>query len=374
MKYSRNRVKKAGKELAENKNVSESMDILSFWRAKHASPLERAYKLIEKEVSNISSSSDKRFAPVIAKRLKRTNSILKKLTRTDLNTDLHTMNDIGGCRVILSSRKKVDKLCKVLEKKDIFKIRRDYITTPKKSGYRSIHLIGKFNAGDRDLPIELQVRTKTQHAWATALEIVDIFTRQSIKTNSGEKDWVDFFSHVSKLFEILEKNPLLLGESLENIAAQFALDMNNSDLEYSFFKTYEYIKNLNIINRFEAFSSSLNVTANHIEDKKIEGYVLIKITIMPKNISLEEAFFPIDKIEEATDKFIELEKETLSENDIIVALVSTNAIGGIEEAYPNYFADAEVFLSYLKIITFVYKHVNPGYIRLFNRFRFNIGR
>ena len=34
----------------------------------------------------------------------------------------------------------------------------------------------------------------------------------------------------------------------------------------------------------------------------------------------------------------------------MIALVATNAIGGVKEAYPNYFADSQLFLQYLGLI------------------------
>ena len=64
----------------------------------------------------------------------------------------------------------------------------DYIDNPKVDGYRGYHLIGAFpdKDGDRRL-IEIQVRTSIQHDWATALEIVDLFTGQALKSNQGKK-------------------------------------------------------------------------------------------------------------------------------------------------------------------------------------------
>jgi ppGpp synthetase/RelA/SpoT-type nucleotidyltranferase len=81
----------------------------------------------------------------MAKRLKRTPSIINKLKRLKGKLQLTTMNDIAGCRVILSNKKKVYKLKKLLLQKTDFKLRKDYIETPRESGYRSLHLIGKFS-------------------------------------------------------------------------------------------------------------------------------------------------------------------------------------------------------------------------------------
>lgn len=117
------------------------------------------------------------------------------------------MNDIAGCRVILPNLKEVNKLVGKLSKDKTFKKFRDYINTPRDSGYRSIHMIGKFLNPEYDkyMNVELQIRTNIQHSWATAVEIVDLFTKDSIKTNQGSKEWSEFFIKLSKLFFILRQ-------------------------------------------------------------------------------------------------------------------------------------------------------------------------
>ena len=50
------------------------------------------------------------------------------------------------------------------------------------------------------LRVEVQIRSKLQHFWATAIETVDFFTRQAIKSSEGHPDWVDFFKLVSSAF------------------------------------------------------------------------------------------------------------------------------------------------------------------------------
>ena len=83
------------------------MEILSYWRTSHASALEYAFDLLE----NITNKIDK-YA-LLAKRLKRTPSIVNKLKRfNSKGMQLSTMQDIGGCRIILSNLKNVDRLIK----------------------------------------------------------------------------------------------------------------------------------------------------------------------------------------------------------------------------------------------------------------------
>jgi len=92
---------------------------------------------------------------------------------------------------------------------------KDYIRDTKEDGYRSIHIIYRYNSdkeGKKDynkLLIEIQIRSKLQHLWATAIETVDFFTRQAIKHNEGEKEWKDFFKIVSSAFAKMEDCPII---------------------------------------------------------------------------------------------------------------------------------------------------------------------
>ena len=103
------------------------MEILSYWRTSHASALEYAFDLLE----NITNKIDK-YA-LLAKRLKRTPSIVNKLKRfNSKGMQLSTMQDIGGCRIILSNLKNVDRLIKTLKKERLFELRNDYIRNPQR--------------------------------------------------------------------------------------------------------------------------------------------------------------------------------------------------------------------------------------------------
>lgn len=53
---------------------------------------------------------------------------------------------------------------------------------PRESGYRGVHVVYEYGASKKEyhgLRIELQVRTQLQHAWATAVETMDLFSRSS---------------------------------------------------------------------------------------------------------------------------------------------------------------------------------------------------
>ncbi|WP_193220935.1 RelA/SpoT domain-containing protein [Aliarcobacter butzleri] len=341
------------------------MEILSYWRTSHASALEAAFDLLEEITNKIDKYA------VLAKRLKRTPSIINKLKRfNSKGMQLSTMQDIGGCRIILSNLKNVYKLIKILKKQKLFELRNDYIATPKDDGYKSIHLIGKFKNSDGEFrSIELQIRTKVQHSWATAVEIVDLFTNQSLKSNSGKTIWKDFFKHTSNQFTVLENNSYL-NSSKDRFIFKGYLEnfrkLNNSNLRYSSYKVYDSCKKLNIINNFQLFTNSLKITSEQLKNNTTNGYILIIVEIIEGNTyGISSVYYNEDEVVKANNDYLLEEKKSFKSNNI-VALVSTNAIGGVKEAYPNYFADSNDFIKYLQITNLAYEKLNPSFFKILN--------
>lgn len=365
MLFSKTRIRKAGEKLKTNEQDNESLEVLSYWRGTHALPLEIAYEYLK--VSAL--KTDKKS--LLAKRLKRTPSIISKLKRFDKEgMKLDRMNDIAGCRAILPTLKKVNQVNKRLIQQDYFKRHKDYIKEPKDSGYRGIHLIAKIKNGDKDFrPIELQLRTKIQHSWATAIEIVDLFANQSIKINAGGKNWSRFFKHTSEVFALLEENSyinLAEEQSVFNNFEKLYVTSHKNIKELSFFRSYKLGKKLKVLKRFDAFTSSLKVTAEQINKIPEAGYVLINIDeVDGKSFAIRSEFFPISNLELAIKEYLKSEKKTFLHENFITALVSTDSIAGIKEAYPNYFADSTSFIKYFNIVMTVYEKYNPAWYRMF---------
>jgi len=100
-KYSGKEVTRAGEVLIKE-NIAETdhaayeqaMEVLSYWRACYEAPLTQAVKILAETAKKYDDKA------VIAKRLKRTPSIVNKLRRFKGMT-LRSMQDIGGCRAIV---------------------------------------------------------------------------------------------------------------------------------------------------------------------------------------------------------------------------------------------------------------------------------
>lgn len=109
-------------------------------------------------------------------RLKSYESTCKKLKKKGLDKNFSTavtnINDLIGVRAICSYVDDIYKVAKILEKQKDIRIlkKKDYIDSPKKSGYQSLHLIIEipiaFQDGTQWMKVELQLRTAAMDYWA----------------------------------------------------------------------------------------------------------------------------------------------------------------------------------------------------------------
>jgi hypothetical protein len=237
---------------------------------------------------------------------------------------------------------------------------------PKEDGYRGIHLIGDFSGrGEQKRSIEIQLRTKIQHSWATAVEIIDLFTGQAIKSNRGQDNWKFFFRVISRVFILLEEIPNIESTPIQNSVQLFINKLNAIGSEESYKEVisdleevYLLANKLKITDNFTAFAASLKITDDHCGKDAYDGYVILEIDIPNKKLALNR--FPRIRFEDAAAHYLKVEKTIKVDSGKVVVLVSTDAVSGLKEAYPNYFADSATFLHLLKISINVYKVSNPN--------------
>ena len=328
--YTKKRVQRAGESLissdcSEDEYI-EALNILSNWRAAHSYPMHAILIFLRRESFKVDASA------VVVQRLKRTPSILSKLYRFQ-SMKLHRMQDISGCRSVLKTVEQTEKLAKSLEiSKTTHKLHKifDYIENPKESGYRGIHLVYKYNGKKQyqDYFVEIQLRSKIQHAWATAVEIVDTFTSQALKASQGNQDWLDFFLCASAEFAKIESRPVGNQNQGLNIV----------------YKLAELEKKLNAINQLQAFV----VSSKYInrESSRDSDYFLLELHESAQSIEITQ--YPKGLLSKATIDYLELEKIAKGDISYNVVLVSATSLQGLKAAYPNYFADSKQFIRYLK--------------------------
>jgi ppGpp synthetase/RelA/SpoT-type nucleotidyltranferase len=356
MKFSGEEVNKAGEKLlAEDFFEHEGefpsvLVVVSFWRSEHEVPLNKAFELVQKIALEIDRKA------IFAKRLKRIVSMARKLRRFQ-SMDLKNMQDIGGCRAIVTNQKKLIRILRELKLLDQFRWKdvkfkiKDYIGTPKEDGYRSVHIVGNFAASGATIRrIEVQLRTYIQHYWATALEIVDLFTDQALKSNQGDIAWTMFFRLLSEHFALMDN--IHLFESMNFVAKRktYRLQIRkNEHLQSTAEELRKCAKKLRVIEKLDAFAASLKVVDGRLnETKEDAGFVLLRIDLAKKTV--ESAMFASSATKKAESEYSEAEAETAKLESIVVALVSSTAVGGIKEAYPNYFADSSNFIHHLRLV------------------------
>jgi len=110
-------------------------------------------------------------------RLKSANSILGKLEKKHLNLSLNSacnhVFDIAGIRVVCPYMKDVYLIKDRIMAQDDLHIMeiKDYISSPKENGYRSLHMIIRipvyFMNKKQLVPVELQIRTLAMDLWAS---------------------------------------------------------------------------------------------------------------------------------------------------------------------------------------------------------------
>lgn len=113
----------------------------------------------------------------IRTRLKSPQSIKEKLQRKEVPLSIDAieerLNDVAGVRVVCAFPEDVWMLAEAFLKQDDVTLidRKDYITHPKPSGYRSLHLIVAipiFLADEkRSMKVEVQLRTIAMNCWAS---------------------------------------------------------------------------------------------------------------------------------------------------------------------------------------------------------------
>ena len=138
-----------------------ALTIVDNWRSSHNFPLNTFRMWLSRKAKTIDSKC------IVAQRIKRLSSIRHKLQRMG-KLRLSEMQDIGGCRVVLTNIGYIDSLVKAYEESDIrhkLDYKNDYIKCPKiKTGYRGIHLIYSYVSDKNNTydghRIEIQIRTQ----------------------------------------------------------------------------------------------------------------------------------------------------------------------------------------------------------------------
>jgi hypothetical protein len=302
---------------------------LNNWRSSHGFPL----NTVAVNLRHVTSQTD--TDPTVAQRIKRLPSIRHKLERIP-GMKLSRMQDIGGCRAVLSSVDAVHEVADYYRSKSRIKhklVRDDpYVDRPKESGYRGVHLVYRYNSDRKatwnGLSIEIQIRSRLQHAWATAVETVGTFTQQALKSSWGETEWLRFFALMSSALALREGTPMV-----PNTPA------DPSELVH---ELREYVKRLDVVNRLNAYGQALQLTDRVMgEGHSAKGQIfLLELDISHQSLTA----WSYDNAQVAADEYSGLERAIENDPDRDAVLVSVESLASLRRAYPNYFLDTTAFV------------------------------
>ena len=193
----------------------EAFELIGRWRSSHAGPLKTFRGNLGRRVGGIG---------IVAQRLKRMPTIISKLSRLPW-LRLSKMQDIGGCRAIVSSADDAFAVATGFANSRIRHIPvqyKNYILEPRSSGYRGLHLVYSYNSERnprwQGLKTEIQIRSRLQHQWATAVEIVGTFTGAELKSSLGDERWLRFFALMSSVISRQEGMPVVPNTPIEGRA------------------------------------------------------------------------------------------------------------------------------------------------------------
>jgi putative GTP pyrophosphokinase len=329
--FTKSQVSRAGEILADSDSYSVfdqvwASDVLANWRGSHGYPINTFQATLRKKLEYIDDQA------IVAQRLKRAPSIIHKLKRFD-GMRLARMQDIGGLRAVVNSvsqARKLETAYRTASFQHSLVSSKNYIDHPKDDGYRSIHLIYRYeNSRAPDyagLSLELQIRTKLQHAWATAVETMGTFLGQALKAGEGEDEWRTFFATAGAALSVIEETSPVPGFQQCHPTQIFASVRENED-------------RLHVLDKLRGFA----IAADQITTERGHGaYHLVVLDSRKRTVSIKP--YPTTRLDQANLDYAAIEARTKAGEPIEAVLVSAGPIDALRKAYPNYFLDTQEFI------------------------------
>jgi ppGpp synthetase/RelA/SpoT-type nucleotidyltranferase len=296
-------------EFISDSLCEKTLNELQNYRTSHKDSLAKVFNAL----CNINRKMGKQN--IVTYRIKRFESIIGKLYRFP-KMDFSRMWDIGGCRYIVNNNEEVYRLKELIEKSDILEIRakNDHIETPKPDGYKSLHLY-IYLKSDPNKVIELQIRNKEDHNWATLVEITDLLFDAKLKEYGKDKELLRFHFLLSKRFDLTTEEKKEIAKTIKK------------------YKYFEKLSNVFSRNYIQIRKQWLN-----IESKNNHNYFLIetKKDQVPKITSYK-------KFDEAEEKYFSIYKNNENANVVLTHLQKPN-YEHISIAYSNYILTFHSFL------------------------------
>jgi len=313
---SNTRINKIGENIAARGGeiTPEELEQLQEFRTSFSKPLVNVFNITRELADKVNQSS------ILAFRLKRIDTIINKLSR-EKEMDLSRMGDIGGIRCIFYNEAEVYKAKALIE--NTFESggkTRDYIKEIHRDiGYKSVHMYVKDPISQKR--IEIQLRTRNHHNWATLIEITDLLYDLRLKELG---------------FESNEK----FGKFHALMSSDKELSKVEAELVYDVLDKYNFISVLSKTFR----KNNAEVKKRWSSEEKNNSYFLIEAS--KKDIPTLKSF---KTFEEAEHAYFEKYKENSSAEIVLTSIKKPN-FKQISVAYANYILSYHTFTSDIRPI------------------------
>ncbi len=237
------------------------------------------------------------------------------------------LQDIAGCRVIVDTLEELELLSSLII--DHFNVAandvKDHISIAKEDGYRSRHFRVRRNTSQYDgLRCEIQLRTRLQHSWATAVEVYDVISGSDLKIGKGSEEEHRLFKGLSLALSIKEFGQVeARADELKDALAEVSC-LNNK---------------LNALQKLQASKGSVSIMNS--EQYRNNEYCLLYIDYALQYTKIYT--YDMDHADEANKMYTELERAKTPMQDVL--LVSVSSLTNLKKAYPNYSADISLFFN-----------------------------
>ena len=238
-------IDKAGDRVRKYREQPGDFELIRYYRNFRTQLLLPVFRDVVRAIENVPC--------VVACRVKRFDTILRKLRRPVLSTKLVKMDDVVGYRVVCCHLQ--DQARCVSQLQATLKGVRAKNYLDRENGYRAVHLIGQVQQAlmgsptERDYSYEVQVRTYYQHIWATVSESFG----EKVKAGGGDAETQAYLLCLCSRIKCFESN--------RSSEPQRELE---SDHSVSFFLC-NYDKRLGEIVRKDYFGSDFSGAMNMYE-------------------------------------------------------------------------------------------------------------
>ncbi|WP_263334897.1 RelA/SpoT domain-containing protein [Albidovulum salinarum] len=335
-------VRRAGVAIANGNAAPADYEIVDQWRASHGYVINTFQTWIKRHINKREHEVE------FAQRLKRRNTVIDKLRRKNaagdlLIADVSAMHDFAGCRMIFSTLEELTDFREYMHSGAVSKnvkhelrydkSKYDYIEKPKFTGYRGIHDVyrhlprGSERRENRKpwdgLLVEVQYRTRAQHAWATAVEISDLLDGERTKFEMDQTKRGRFFSIASEVIARKHENLVKAFQNLSTAELQQELQSLETELGI--------LQRLSVLKQFE-------------DEEKLQKHNVLNI-FKREDGTPDLEVIPFRNAAEAINKATELENSGLSLNAVYVRADKPKQL---RSAYRNYFNDPIDFVEILQ--------------------------